>query len=113
MSDCLFCKIVSGEISVEKILENDEFLAFSDIDPKAPVHKLVIPKNHFSDLAQLAKADSDLSGRMNLFIADLAQNLGLDQGYRIVFNTGDWGGQSVFHVHGHLLGGRQMSWPAG
>jgi histidine triad (HIT) family protein len=113
MSDCLFCKIVAGEIPVEKISENAEFIAFSDIDPKAPVHKLVIPKQHYENLSQLAKADSKLAGRMNEFLVQLADDLSLSNGYRIVFNTGALGGQSVFHVHGHLLGGRQMSWPAG
>lgn len=113
MTNCLFCKIASNEITVEKIIENEEFIAFSDIDPKAPVHKLVIPKKHYENFAELAKADTNLSGRMNSFIAELAQFLALAEGYRIVFNTGEWGGQSVFHVHGHLLGGRQMSWPAG
>lgn len=113
MTDCLFCKIASNEITVEKILENEEFVAFSDIDPKAPVHKLVIPKAHYENFAEIAKADSNLSGRMNSFMAELAESLELAQGYRIVFNTGKLGGQTVFHVHGHLLGGRQMSWPAG
>lgn len=113
MSDCLFCKIVSGEIPVEKIIENHDFIAFSDIDPKAPIHKLVIPKVHYENLSQLAKADSKLAGRMSEFLAQLADELSLMDGYRIVFNTGILGGQTVFHLHGHLLGGRQMSWPAG
>ena len=113
MADCLFCKIANSELNVDKVFENEEFIAFSDIDPKAPVHKLVIPKKHFENLAELASSDVNLAGRMNRFIAELAQFLDLAQGYRVVFNTGNWGGQSVFHVHGHLLGGRQMSWPAG
>lgn len=113
MTECLFCKIAQGKIAVEKIVENEEFVAFSDIDPKAPVHILAIPKEHFENFAQLAKEDTALAGRMNRFIAELADNLAVSEGYRIVFNTGYWGGQSVFHVHGHLLGGRQMSWPAG
>lgn len=113
MTECLFCKIVDDEIVVEKILENNEFVAFSDIDPKAPIHVLAIPKKHYENFAELAKADTELAGRLNRFIAELADTLALTEGYRIVFNTGNWGGQSVFHLHGHLLGGRQMSWPAG
>lgn len=113
MSDCLFCKIVLSEIPVSKIAENDEFLAFNDIDPKAPIHILIIPKLHFENLFELSVNDLNLSGRMNQFIVSLAKDLGLSEGYRIVFNTGKMGGQSVFHVHGHLLAGRQMSWPAG
>jgi histidine triad (HIT) family protein len=113
LSNCLFCKIVAGEISANKIFEDEEFIAFADIDPKAPIHNLVIPKEHYENLAELSNADPDLSGRFNKCIAQLAQSLELEQGYRIIFNTGEYGGQSVFHVHGHLLGGRQLSWPAG
>lgn len=113
MSDCLFCKIVVGAISVDKIFEDDEFVAFADIDPKAPVHNLVIPKKHYENLADISNSDPNLSGRLNKCMVQLAQSLGLEQGYRIIFNTGENGGQSVFHVHGHLLGGRKMSWPAG
>lgn len=98
---------------MSKIFEDDEFIAFADIDPKAPIHNLVIPKKHYENLANLSTADPDLSGRLNKCIAQVAQSLGLEQGYRIIFNTGEYGGQSVFHVHGHLLGGRQLSWPAG
>lgn len=113
MSDCLFCKIVVGELPVDIISENQEFIAFSDIDPKAPIHKLAIPKQHFENLSELAKADSALAGRLSEFLVQLADELSLTAGYRVVFNTGVFGGQTVFHVHGHLLGGRQMSWPAG
>ncbi len=113
MNDCLFCKIVTKEINADVIWEDNEFVAFADIAPIAPIHNLVIPKVHYKDLAELAAADSALAGRLAQRLAQLATELKLDDGYRIIFNTGKIGGQSVFHVHGHLLAGRQMSWPAG
>jgi histidine triad (HIT) family protein len=113
LNECLFCKIVNKEIPANIIWEDDEFVAFSDIAPISPIHNLVIPKKHFKDLAELTLTDPALSARLNKSLIELAQELNLDTGYRIIFNTGEIGGQSVFHVHGHLLAGRQMSWPAG
>lgn len=114
MSDCLFCKIARGEIPSKKIYEDEEMLAFHDIGPKAPVHFLVVPKKHVSSLMELEKADSALVGRMVYKAQELAKELGCgEKGARFVFNCKEDGGQTVGHVHLHVLGGRAMDWPPG
>ncbi len=112
MSDCLFCKIAAGEIPAEIVKKTDKFVAFRDISPQAPTHVLVIPTYHVASLND-AK-DPDLLGRMLAFARDLARELGIaERGYRVVLNTNPDGGQTVFHLHVHLLGGRVMKWPPG
>jgi histidine triad (HIT) family protein len=114
MHDCVFCKIVSGEIPSRKIFEDDEMLAFHDIAPKAPVHFLVIPKKHIPNLMELGTADAALVGRMVFVAQNLARELGcFEKGARFVFNCKSDGGQTVNHVHLHVLGGRALSWPPG
>lgn len=113
MTDCLFCKIVLGEIPASKVFENDEFLAFNDIDPKAPVHVLVIPKKHFENISDLSKKDKKLTSGLMSLASKIAEQEKLTNGFRVVLNTGLEGGQSVFHVHAHVLGGRSLTWPPG
>ena len=113
MINCLFCKIVAQEIPSDKVLENSDFLAFRDIDPKAPVHVLVIPKKHFEDIVELSKSDNELSAGLMKFATEVAGIEKLEKGFRIVLNTGQEGGQSVQHVHAHVLGGRSLTWPPG
>ena len=113
MTNCLFCKIVADEIPSAKVLENSDFLAFRDIDPKAPVHVLVIPKKHFEDIAELSKSDNVLTAGLMTFATEVAEIEKLEKGFRIVLNTGQEGGQSVQHVHAHVLGGRSLTWPPG
>ncbi|MFZ0273400.1 MAG: histidine triad nucleotide-binding protein [Acidobacteriaceae bacterium] len=111
--DCLFCKIVAGSIPSKKVREDDRMLAFHDIDPKAPKHILVIPKKHLASLAEAKAEDEALLGHLLLTVADIAREHGLGKGYRVVISTGAEGGQTVDHLHLHLLGGRQMHWPPG
>lgn len=111
--NCLFCKIVSGTIPAKKVLEDDLCLAFHDIDPKAPVHVLVIPKEHIESQAHAMEQHEALLGHLMLTAAKVAEELGLTQGFRTVINTGDDGGQTVSHLHLHVLGGRAMHWPPG
>lgn len=113
MTDCLFCKIVAKEIPASIVFESEEILCFKDIDPKAPVHILVIPKVHFEDVKDLALKNQDLAGLLLAIAAKVAVQENLDKGFRIVFNTGSDAGQSVQHVHAHLLGGRSLTWPPG
>ena len=113
MTNCLFCKIVAGEIPSAKVLENSDFLASKDIDPKAPVHVLVIPKKHFEDIVALSKGDNVLTAGLMKFATEVAEIEKLENGFRIVLNTGQEGGQSVQHVHAHVLGGRSLTWPPG
>ena len=115
MPDCLFCKIVAGEIPAKIVKRSDDALAFRDIDPKAPVHLLVIPTRHIAAVRDAKGPDEErLLGRLLAFTAELATEHGLDaDGYRIVTNTGRNAGQSVDHLHFHLLGGRKMTWPPG
>lgn len=113
-SDCLFCRIVAGEIPADVVHRDDHVLAFRDIDPKAPVHILVIPRVHVASLDAAADDQGALLGRILLTARDLARSEGIAEGgYRTVLNTGDDGGQSVHHLHLHLLGGRSLSWPPG
>jgi histidine triad (HIT) family protein len=112
--DCIFCKIIAGEIPSKKVYEDEQCYAFYDIEPAAPTHVLVIPKKHITSLAQLDEADAPLAGDLLLAIKKIAAQLGLDKdGYRVVNNIGEQGGQTVFHLHFHLLGGRELSWPPG
>jgi len=105
MNDCLFCKIVRGEIPCTKVYEDDEVLAFHDINPVAPVHFMLIPKLHLASLADAENSHSALLGRMLLLAPKLAKEQGLDAGFRTVINTGRGGGQEVFHLHIHVIGG--------
>jgi histidine triad (HIT) family protein len=114
MADCLFCKIVAGEIPAKIVKRSDDAIAFHDIDPRAPVHVLVIPTRHLAAVRDAATADAPLLGRLLMFAAEIARELGLEaRGYRIVTNTGADAGQSVDHLHFHLLGGRKLTWPPG
>jgi histidine triad (HIT) family protein len=108
-NDCLFCRIAAGEIPATVVHETDETLAFRDIGPQAPVHVLVIPKTHHTDVAALAKADPALAGRLLAACAAVAEAEGLPaNGFRLIFNVGAHGGQEVFHVHAHVLGGKAL-----
>lgn len=112
MTDCLFCKMASGEIQPDVVYEDDTVLAFRDINPQAPVHTLIIPKQHIATLNDLD--DPVLAGQLLLTAKKLASQEGLSEdGYRTVFNCNKQGGQEVYHIHLHLLGGRQMTWPPG
>ena len=113
MTNCLFCSIVVGDIPADKVAETEDVLVFRDVDPKAPSHLLAIPKKHYANIAELAAADPKLAGRLLSTLTEAGEAEGLTDGYRVVFNTGDKGGQTVDHVHGHLLGGRQLNWPPG
>jgi histidine triad (HIT) family protein len=110
---CLFCKIVAGEIPAKRLYEDDTLLAFADVHPQAPVHLLVIPKQHLGSLADAGPEHETLLGHLLLQAATIARDAGLTNGYRTVINTGDDGGQTVGHLHLHLLGGRSMHWPPG
>lgn len=112
MSNCLFCKMVEGEIQADVVYQDEHVLAFRDINPQAPVHILIIPKQHVETLNDLS--DVNLAGRLLKVAIELAEQEGLaDEGYRTVINCKEMGGQEVFHLHMHLLGGRQMNWPPG
>ena len=111
---CIFCKIVAGGIPAEKVYEDDGAVAFRDINPQAPVHVLVIPREHIASLDDAGETDAAKLGRLMLAAARVARQEGLSEsGYRTVVNTGAGAGQSVFHVHLHVLGGRTLSWPPG
>lgn len=111
--DCLFCKIVQGDIPADKMYEDEEILAFRDISPQAPVHFLVIPKKHISGPSDLSEVEERLVGKLMRTGAELAGREGIEKGYRVVFNNGAEAGQTVFHLHMHVLGGRALSWPPG
>ncbi len=114
MSDCLFCMIANKKIKTKIIFEDRKIMAFQDINPQAPVHFLLIPKLHFSTLNDLLYKDKKLVGHLIYSAAKLAKIEGIaDQGYRTLFNCNDWGGQTVYHIHLHLLGGRKFNWPPG
>ena len=113
-TDCLFCRIVAGELPSTKVHEDDTVLAIRDIAPASPTHILVLPKRHIASALHLTEADGPLLGRMFAVAADLARSEDIaDAGYRLVSNVGEWGGQSVDHLHLHVLGGRAFSWPPG
>jgi histidine triad (HIT) family protein len=113
MSDCLFCKIIAGEIPSKKVFEDEYAFAFHDIDPKAPTHILIVPKKHIRGLKEASAEDAEIVGRCHLVAAQIARQLGIEDGYRTVLNVGPKAGQSVFHLHVHLLGGRDLHWPPG
>jgi histidine triad (HIT) family protein len=113
MSDCLFCKIVKGEIPAKKLYEDSEILAFWDIAPQTPKHFLVIPKKHLASAADITEADDGLAGKMIRIGARLAAENGIGEHFRLVFNNGAEAGQVVFHIHMHVLGGRPLRGPLG
>lgn len=114
MADCIFCKIAAKEIPSELIHEDGQLVAFKDINPQAPVHFLVVPKKHIANLLELKGPDADLLVRIHAVIVDLAQKFGIaEKGFRVVVNTLADGGQTVPHLHFHVLGGRFMDWPPG
>ena len=108
---CIFCKVVNKEIQSKFIFENEDFIAFNDIRPVSPVHVLVIPKKHYRSLLEVS--DKEILGNLMLTVKEVAKQLGLNEGFRTVINTGDNGGQTVYHIHAHILGGRFHKWPPG
>ncbi len=113
MSDCLFCKIIAGEIPSKKVYEDDYVYAFDDIDPKAPTHVLIVPKKHIRGVKEATEQDAEIIGRCHVAAARIARERNIENGYRTVSNVGPGAGQSVFHLHVHLLGGRPLNWPPG
>lgn len=114
MSECLFCKISAGEMDTDFVYEDDKVVVFEDINPQAPVHLLIVPKKHIADLNHLEASENDLIGHVYQVAKKMAAENGIaDSGYRLVSNCGEEGGQTVYHIHFHLLGGRQLQWPPG
>ncbi len=113
MNDCLFCKIIAGSIPGKKVYEDERVFVFEDLKPQAPTHVLIIPKKHIVGLDQASEADAEIIGYCQLVAAKIARERGLKDGFRTVYNVGPDAGQTVFHLHLHLLGGRKMSWPPG
>ncbi|MDD6012634.1 MAG: histidine triad nucleotide-binding protein [Oscillospiraceae bacterium] len=113
MDDCIFCKIVKGEIPAKKVYEDDTVVAFHDLEPQAPVHVLIIPKEHICCAAAVDETNSAVIAHIFEVAAKLGKEFGLDKGYRIVNNCGEDGGQTVKHLHFHFMGGRAFTWPAG
>ncbi|MGD8688997.1 MAG: histidine triad nucleotide-binding protein [Gammaproteobacteria bacterium] len=114
MADCLFCKMASGEIEPDIVYQDDDVLAFRDINPQAPTHVLVVPRTHISTINELEDEHAELVGRLYLVAAKVARQDGIaESGYRTVMNCMEGAGQSVFHLHLHVLGGRRMDWPPG
>jgi histidine triad (HIT) family protein len=113
MENCLFCRIVNRQAAARIIHEDDTVVAFEDIHPQAPVHLLVVPKKHLESLADAAPGDELLLGHLFAVAAELARARNLEKGYRTVINNGAWAGQSVYHLHVHVLGGRVLHWPPG
>lgn len=114
MTDCIFCKIIGGEIPSEKVYEDDDVFAFRDINAKAPLHVLIIPKKHIGMINDLAEQDSETVGKLFLAAKKIAADEGYSEdGYRVVMNCGEAAGQTVFHIHLHLLAGRTLTWPPG
>ncbi|MGW0660837.1 histidine triad nucleotide-binding protein [Streptodolium elevatio] len=113
-ADCLFCKIVAGDVPATVVRETKDFVAFRDINPQAPTHILVIPRAHYPNAGELGVAEPELAGTLLAEAAAVAAGEGIDEtGYRVVFNTGAGAGQTVFHVHAHVMGGRGLTWPPG
>jgi len=110
---CLFCRIANNELTAKKVFEDTDVVAFEDINPQAPTHVLIIPRKHIPSLDELTDADAATVGIVLVRAAKLARDLHLSDGYRVVINTGDNAGQTVFHIHAHLLGGRSLGWPPG
>lgn len=113
MNDCLFCKIIRGDIPSKKVYEDEHTFAFEEIDPKAPTHVLIIPKKHIRGLKEAQESEAEIIGRCHLTAAKIAKDRNIEDGYRTVINVGPKSGQSVFHLHVHLLGGRDLRWPPG
>ncbi|MBI2683245.1 MAG: histidine triad nucleotide-binding protein [Acidobacteriales bacterium] len=113
MSDCLFCKIIAGQIPAKKVYEDDLCYAFEDINPQAPTHVLIVPKKHVVGLKEALPEDAAILGHLQLTAARIGRERKIENSYRTVFNVGPGSGQSVFHLHLHLLGGRKLSWPPG
>ncbi|HUQ49723.1 MAG TPA: histidine triad nucleotide-binding protein [Terriglobales bacterium] len=113
MSDCLFCKIIEGNIPSKKVFEDDKVFAFEDITPQAPTHILIIPKKHIVGLKEATPEDAEILGYCQLVAAKLGRERKIEDGYRTVYNVGPKSGQSVFHLHLHLIGGRDLKWPPG
>lgn len=111
--DCLFCRILRGEIPAKKVYEDADTFVFEDIKPQAPTHVLIIPKKHIVDVKEAKPQDAEIIGKMHLVAAKIARDRKIESGYRTVFNVGPEAGQSVFHLHLHLLGGRPLGWPPG
>jgi histidine triad (HIT) family protein len=113
-AECLFCRIVAGEIPSDRVHDDDLVVAFRDISPRAPTHILLVPKRHIRSAADLVESDGPLLGRLFSVAAELAREGGIaEDGYRLVSNVGRWGGQTVDHLHVHLMGGRSFTWPPG
>ena len=110
---CLFCRIIEGSIPSKAVYQDDQCYVFADINPQAPVHVLVVPREHISSIADMSKEHSALIGHLHWVAAEITRSKGLTKGYRTVINTGEDGGQTVEHIHVHLLGGRPLTWPPG
>ena len=113
MADCLFCRIIRGEVPSRKVHEDEHIFAFEDINPQGPTHVLVVPKKHITGLKEATPEDSSLIGLCHLTAARIARDRSIEDGYRTVLNVGPRAGQSVFHLHVHLIGGRTLHWPPG
>ena len=113
MADCLFCKIIRGEIPTKKVYEDERVFVFEDINPQAPTHVLIIPKKHIVGLKEAKPEDAEILGYCQLTAAKIARQRGIENSYRTVYNVGPGAGQSVFHLHLHLVGGRNLGWPPG
>lgn len=113
MEDCIFCNIIEGKIPSKKVYEDEHTFAFEDIDPKAPTHVLIVPKKHIKGLKEAQTGEAEIIGRCHLTAAKIAKDRKVEEGYRTVLNVGPRSGQSVFHLHVHLLGGRDLRWPPG
>jgi histidine triad (HIT) family protein len=113
MSDCLFCNMIAGKTPCKKVYEDEHVFVIEDIRPQAPTHVLVIPKKHIRGLKEAIPEDAEIIGHSHLVAAQLARERGIEDGYRTVYNVGARSGQSVFHLHLHLMGGRDMKWPPG
>ncbi len=113
MPDCLFCDVIEGKVKARKVCEDEKVFVFEDIKPQAPTHVLIIPKKHIRGLKEAQPEDAEIIGYMHLVAAKIARERGIEDGYRTVFNVGPNSGQSVFHIHLHLIGGRHMTWPPG
>lgn len=113
MADCLFCKIIEGKIPSKKVYEDDKVLVIEDINPQAPTHFLILPKKHIEGVNKAKPEEAEIIGHSHLIAAKLGRERGIEDGYRTVYNVGPRSGQSVFHLHLHLLGGRDLKWPPG
>ena len=113
MTDCLFCRAVAGKIPVKKVYEDEHTFAFEDLDPQGPTHVLIVPRKHIRGLKEATAEEAEIIGRCHLAAAHIARERNIEDGYRTVLNVGPKSGQSVFHLHVHLIGGRNLSWPPG